>query len=112
MFFPPMIMSRLEKSALLRASPGLGAPIMVRAAWWTDLVCVCACVDGLHGGAGGVASECVGTNGPTDHPPTHPSINLASSQVAMTGLCLSFSTPLCCALFPQEASIKLEEVRA
>lgn len=32
-------------------------------------------------------------------------------QVAMTGLCLSFSTPLCCALFPQEASIKLEEVR-
>lgn len=31
-------------------------------------------------------------------------------QVAMTGLCLSFSTPLCCALFPQEASIKLEEV--
>lgn len=31
MFFPPMIMSRLEKSALLKASPGLGAPIMVRA---------------------------------------------------------------------------------
>lgn len=31
-------------------------------------------------------------------------------QVAMTGLCLSFSTPLCCALFPQEASINLEEV--
>lgn len=30
MFFPPMIMSRLEKTALLRASPGLGAPIMVR----------------------------------------------------------------------------------
>lgn len=30
----------------------------------------------------------------------------------MTGLCLSFSTPLCCALFPQEASIKLEQVRA
>lgn len=29
----------------------------------------------------------------------------------MTGVCLSFSTPLCCALFPQEASIKLEQVR-
>lgn len=31
-------------------------------------------------------------------------------QVGMTGLCLSFSTPLCCALFPQDAAIKLEEL--
>jgi hypothetical protein len=27
-------------------------------------------------------------------------------QVGLTGLCLSLSTPLCCAVFPQEASIK------
>lgn len=58
MFFPPFIMKNLEQTAMLRATPALGAPIMV----------------------------------------------------AMTGLCLSFSTPLCCALFPQEASIKLADV--
>jgi hypothetical protein len=28
----------------------------------------------------------------------------------MTGLCLSFSTPLCCALFPQEAAIQLADL--
>ncbi len=28
----------------------------------------------------------------------------------MTGLCLSFSTPLCCALFPQDAAITLDQV--
>ena len=49
MFFPPMIMSRLESSALLKASPGLGAPIMVRALdcvhiTYTENVCVCVCV--------------------------------------------------------------------
>ncbi len=34
----------------------------------------------------------------------------APIMVAMTGLCLSFSTPLCCALFPQEAAIGLDQV--
>lgn len=31
----------------------------------------------------------------------------APTTVFMTGLCLTFSTPLACALFPQNASIKL-----
>lgn len=58
MFIPPMIMSRLERTAFLKARPFLGAPIMV----------------------------------------------------GLTGLCLSLSTPLCCAVFPQEASIKLSDI--
>ncbi len=32
MFFPPIIMNGLEKTPLLKATPGLGAPIMVRIA--------------------------------------------------------------------------------
>lgn len=58
MVIPPVIMVRLEQTAALRATPSLGAPIMV----------------------------------------------------GMTGLFLAFSTPLCCALFPQEASISLSQI--
>jgi tricarboxylate carrier len=58
MFIPPVIMSRLEKTATFIKNPWLKAPV----------------------------------------------------TVALTGLCLTFSTPLCCALFPQKASIKLSEL--
>jgi len=58
MFIPPLIMSRLEKSATFIKNPWLKAP----------------------------------------------------ATVLLTGLCLTFSTPLCCALFPQKASIKLSEL--
>jgi sideroflexin-1/3 len=34
----------------------------------------------------------------------------APTTVLMTGLCLTFSTPLCCALFPQMASIPIERI--
>jgi hypothetical protein len=31
-------------------------------------------------------------------------------QVVLTGICLTFSTPLCCALFPQKAAIELKDL--
>jgi len=34
----------------------------------------------------------------------------APATVLMTGICLTFSTPLCCAIFPQDATIPLERV--
>jgi tricarboxylate carrier len=34
----------------------------------------------------------------------------APATVLLTGFCLTFSTPLCCALFPQKAAIKLEDL--
>lgn len=34
----------------------------------------------------------------------------APVTVLLTGACLTFSTPLCCALFPQKAAIKLSEL--
>lgn len=58
MFIPPLIMSKLEKSAAFIKNPWLKAP----------------------------------------------------ATVVLTGICLTFSTPLCCALFPQKASIKLSEL--
>lgn len=34
----------------------------------------------------------------------------APFTVLLTGACLTFSTPLCCALFPQQATLKLDKV--
>lgn len=31
-------------------------------------------------------------------------------QVLLSGVCLTFSTPLCCALFPQKAAIQLNDL--
>ena len=58
MFIPPVIMSRLEKTATFIKNPWLKAPF----------------------------------------------------TVLITGMCLTFSTPLCCALFPQKAAISLAEL--
>mmetsp|Transcript_16736 Transcript_16736/g.18132 ORF Transcript_16736/g.18132 Transcript_16736/m.18132 type:complete len:325 (+) Transcript_16736:59-1033(+) len=58
MFVPPLIMSRLEKTATFIKNPWLKAP----------------------------------------------------ATVALTGLCLTFSTPLFCALFPQRAAIELKDL--
>lgn len=58
MFIPPVIMSKLEKTATFIKNPWLKAP----------------------------------------------------ATVLLTGFCLTFSTPLCCALFPQKAEIKLSEL--
>jgi hypothetical protein len=58
MFIPPLVMSRLEKSAAFIKNPWLKAP----------------------------------------------------ATVLLTGFCLTFSTPLCCAIFPQKATIKLEQL--
>jgi tricarboxylate carrier len=58
MFIPPVVMSRLEKTAMFIKNPWLKAP----------------------------------------------------ATVALTGFCLTFSTPLCCALFPQKAAIELKDL--
>ena len=58
MFIPPVIMSRLEKTATFIKNPWLKAP----------------------------------------------------ATVLLTGFCLTFSTPMCCALFPQKASINLKDL--
>jgi len=58
MFIPPLLMSRLEKTAAFIKNPWLRAP----------------------------------------------------ATVLLTGFCLTFSTPLCCALFPQKASIALDKL--
>jgi len=58
MFIPPVVMSRLERTAAFIKNPWLKAPV----------------------------------------------------TVALTGLCLTFSTPLCCALFPQRAEIALKDL--
>lgn len=57
-FIPPVIMSRLEKTAYFIKNPWIKAP----------------------------------------------------ATVLLTGACLTFSTPLCCALFPQKAEIKLKDL--
>ena len=58
MFFPPLVMNKLEKTAAFIKNPWLKAP----------------------------------------------------ATVLLTGFCLTFSTPLCCALFPQKASIQLNQL--
>lgn len=58
MFFPPLIMAKLEKAAFMVKNPWLKAPI----------------------------------------------------TVGLVGLCLTVSTPLCCALFPQQASITVDKL--
>lgn len=58
MFIPPVVMSRLERTATFIKNPWLKAP----------------------------------------------------ATVLLTGLCLTFSTPLCCALFPQKAAIKFDQL--
>jgi sideroflexin-1/3 len=58
MFIPPVIMNRLERTAMFIKNPWLKAP----------------------------------------------------ATVLLTGLCLTFSTPLCCALFPQKAAIALNDL--
>lgn len=60
MFIPPVIMSRLEKTATFIKNPWIKAP----------------------------------------------------AAVLLTGFCLTFSTPLCCAIFPQKSSIQLHELEA
>jgi len=32
------------------------------------------------------------------------------TQVMLTGACLTFSTPLCCALFPQKSTIHFKDL--
>ena len=34
----------------------------------------------------------------------------APATVVLTGMCWTFSTPLCCALFPQKAAIQLQDL--
>lgn len=58
LFIPPIIMSRLEKTATFIKNPWLKAP----------------------------------------------------TTILLTGVCLTFSTPLCCALFPQKAAIELKDL--
>jgi tricarboxylate carrier len=58
MFFPPLIMAKLERAAFLVKNPWAKAPI----------------------------------------------------TVLLVGACLTFSTPLCCALFPQQASISVDKL--
>jgi len=58
MFLPPLLMSRLEKSAAYIKNPWLKAP----------------------------------------------------TTILLTGACLTFSTPLCCALFPQKAAIQVSQL--
>jgi len=58
MVIPPLVMSRLEKTAQFIKNPWLKAPV----------------------------------------------------TILLTGLCLTFSTPLCCALFPQKATINMKDL--
>lgn len=58
MIIPPLIMSRLERTASFIKNPWLKAPV----------------------------------------------------TVLLSGICLTFSTPLCCALFPQKAAIELNDL--
>mmetsp|Transcript_15822 Transcript_15822/g.35034 ORF Transcript_15822/g.35034 Transcript_15822/m.35034 type:complete len:88 (+) Transcript_15822:951-1214(+) len=58
MFIPPVLMTKLEKTAMFIKNPWLKLP----------------------------------------------------ATLLLTGACLTFSTPLCCALFPQKAAIQLSEL--
>lgn len=79
MFVPPIIMSKLEKSAAFIKNPWLKAPATV-----STPLCLIKCYTVFH-------------------------LNVLF-QVLLTGMCLTFSTPLCCALFPQRASIDLKDL--
>jgi sideroflexin-1/3 len=84
MFIPPLVMSRLEKSATFIKNPWLKAPTTVSfLSVYTRKV---------------------------EHLVLNLINNILYQQVLLTGLCLTFSTPMCCALFPQKAVITLSEL--
>lgn len=87
MIIPPLIMARLEKTAAFIKNPWLKAPVTVRALPFV--------VKGLY-----------------LHSSLLPSLMIFVNclQVLLSGVCLTFSTPLCCALFPQKAAIQLNDL--
>lgn len=83
MFIPPLVMNRLERTAAFIKNPWLKAPTTVSQSSTSLFLCPFM----------------------FEHRP-----NSEIVQVLLTGFCLTFSTPLCCALFPQKASIALQDL--